>query len=864
MSAFDVNIFVDNEQLGPASDPQSLAGLGSGVDLGRGQGQQAFDNLTLSPNNGFPLSPQEVESLSNPNPNHSLYDISMKRSEATRDDAHSHDRGKRRRTGAHSSITSPALSRSAHSSFGSSPSFPPQHDAGSHTSFPHQYVGQTTSYPDARSATSQHQVRRQSHIASSQQDDALLSDPQHQSKPPKKDRSHRCPHCGTAEKVFTTKNDLDRHRKTFHGLLEKGEKVYQCRIPGCGSAGKMWPRFDNFKQHVTRMHGANHESDIEDMAVYYDEAIHGRFESSKGRNKSKSNQTSFSTKIDQELNDVSNVDSGPHYYLNNSTTGIASTSVNQAFNAGRFSRHSMVASSFPSPSGWQGYPANTGLGVPLHQYDRRTVADPEMLRHQRDEIQRQNKESFTYEPTGASNVDLGFVGEAPDVGTTNSADPFSSSSMRFAPSLYAPGSIDLDSVQPPSDHRLTTILEQIDGLSDEQRQKIRNQLGLAEREKPQASTRSAKSSKQSPDVKADGEKAPKTLKCGRENCQKMFSKCSDLHKHERRHEKKYGCTFDSCFKRFGTKWEWKRHESTQHIQLKEWRCQHKTINKESCATHFEDEQKMLDHLTGSHNMTELDAQEKLKIGPGNYCLAKRWLGSFWCGFCDAIQLSHAAHGMDMENERYNHIAGHLDENKSDRPKREMDHWIELRKGGRVKEELYEAYQKEKNKGKGEDDHVQKQSHLVASPSLGNANGRGRSRSTDMQVTRASLSVNTNMQFARHDPANSPGNTRGRQSVASPVPDIRVTPADEDQDVFEFDNHQPLRTPAHDMQGHGLPEMPQTENMSNFYLERTCCQCPTRMYSSNSMQVVCSGCGHDFCQDCGFEDDGQQQWPLQNF
>lgn len=102
--------------------------------------------------------------------------------------------------------------------------------------------------------------------------------------PPRLDRRHKCPHCTGTDKLFTTKNDLDRHRKTFHGIFDKGDKIYRCQVLGCGAAGKIWTRSDNFKQHLARIHGPEHEKNFESMAELYDEAIHGSLEPRKGRN----------------------------------------------------------------------------------------------------------------------------------------------------------------------------------------------------------------------------------------------------------------------------------------------------------------------------------------------------------------------------------------------------------------------------------------------------------------------------------------------------------------------------------------------------------------------------------------------------
>lgn len=51
---------------------------------------------------------------------------------------------------------------------------------------------------------------------------------------------------------FTTKNDLDRHKKSLHQVYIG--KSYMCAVPHCPKKNKIWPRTDNFRQHLKRVH----------------------------------------------------------------------------------------------------------------------------------------------------------------------------------------------------------------------------------------------------------------------------------------------------------------------------------------------------------------------------------------------------------------------------------------------------------------------------------------------------------------------------------------------------------------------------------------------------------------------------------
>ena len=79
------------------------------------------------------------------------------------------------------------------------------------------------------------------------------SDVQQASRPAK---PHHCAFCQVfPPKAFRSANDLKRHLRTVHDLVNHRDTVWQCRIPDCKAVGKKWPRFDNFKAHVKRMHG---------------------------------------------------------------------------------------------------------------------------------------------------------------------------------------------------------------------------------------------------------------------------------------------------------------------------------------------------------------------------------------------------------------------------------------------------------------------------------------------------------------------------------------------------------------------------------------------------------------------------------
>ena len=72
-------------------------------------------------------------------------------------------------------------------------------------------------------------------------------------------RPYKCDHlnCNRQNLGFSTRNDLDRHRKSVHKIAPETstDKTYMCVAATCRHKKKVWPRADNFRQHCVRLHG---------------------------------------------------------------------------------------------------------------------------------------------------------------------------------------------------------------------------------------------------------------------------------------------------------------------------------------------------------------------------------------------------------------------------------------------------------------------------------------------------------------------------------------------------------------------------------------------------------------------------------
>ncbi len=76
-------------------------------------------------------------------------------------------------------------------------------------------------------------------------------------------------------------------------------------------------------------------------------------------------------------------------------------------------------------------------------------------------------------------------------------------------------------------------------------------------------------------------------------------------KHMKRHDKPYGCTYAKCKKRFGSKNDWKRHESSQHAQSEVWRCDTTMDGSdELCRKSCHRKETFKQHLQRDHSMKD--------------------------------------------------------------------------------------------------------------------------------------------------------------------------------------------------------------------------------------------------------------------
>jgi hypothetical protein len=155
-----------------------------------------------------------------------------------------------------------------------------------------------------------------------------------------------------------------------------------------------------------------------------------------------------------------------------------------------------------------------------------------------------------------------------------------------------------------------------------------------------------------------------TYGCPESGCTKSYPRPCDLKKHLKRHHRPYGCTFGKCYERFGSKYDWKRHENSQHFQQECWKCslcsssagrKGKGPILSSSAQIFYRRNLFVTHMQ-KHSISPDTIKEHLrKQRIGRNCQTR-----FWCGFCGKI-LALQKKGLEGADERFNHIDTHFKE-----------------------------------------------------------------------------------------------------------------------------------------------------------------------------------------------------------
>ncbi|KAI0911315.1 hypothetical protein F4823DRAFT_316108 [Ustulina deusta] len=494
----------------------------------------------------------------------------------------------------------------------------------------------------------------------------------------KHDQRHKKPFkcdvsdCPRRIEGFSTPNDLDRHKRSVHPGSQTFGNRYVCQIGACKNKDKIWPRADNFKAHLKRVHMKEQVSDEDLEGCIYKPP------------------TSFDGPQDnsrqEAMSDYSEYSGLPHVQTNNWAPFVeVAHNINSLGPLSEAQGQETLSMSSSQRELSNFHIHHTAQRQELYQEPTEPDPRSHSLMTSSSPIQHNqlSQESEVTEPT--SPPTQGQMTRVPrdhsaetqvtsvDPSASSLLDEYSDSLSRNSreSSLHehlvkeddGADSIKSEAILASGTGSLKLDLSNLDLNDTSEMRKLVEALqnrGLLEQfGYKKDGSEAGEPTKTEPDAAVNPSPCHPCP-----HCKKTFPRRCELKKHEKRHEKPYGCTMPDCDKKFGSKNDWKRHENTQHFSLEMWRC-----DEESCDRLCPRREMFRTHLEKDHQIADqnkLDAKlERCRVGRN--CEAR-----FWCGFCQKI-VEIKQQGHQAWAERFDHIDEHFS-GRNDRARKEISEW----------------------------------------------------------------------------------------------------------------------------------------------------------------------------------------------
>ena len=534
-------------------------------------------------------------------------------------------------------------------------------------------------------------------------------------------REHVCdePGCQRGGKGFATINDLERHQKAVHKMKPSHghSRTFKCFGANCKQEEKEWPRFDNFKQHLVRMHKT------EDT-----DALIKRSNDWYENEKKPPQPTSISTPQLQpsalrlrlpnanESYGATSHQQQSQSHLSPTWTPSANSTRPQQLKTPSRTRHASF-SGHPDPS------RAFGFGVtPLRHFQSLDVSPAGGSRLDQfpgisnlKQLSPAVAFNYTHQPLReratpaytVPNPDTPALSDLPGMSSPYSANfpipqvDFAQIASKFSsdqqlslptsdqdinsPSMSPNGTQQTPLSSPISlngiralmglggngggnqDARAAAMIERIMQAGIEKLSESQHRSAATTTTSPAPSSITTTNLTSNPDVPD----ARVIFRCTEHPCKKTYPRACDLKKHLKRHHRPYGCTFPKCFEKFGSKYDWKRHETSQHFQLECWKCalcpSNESRNGQSGSPHsFYKRTGYETHLKNVHSLSPDPIREHVsKQRIGRDCRSR-----FWCGFCKCV-VELQKKGLEGVDERFNHIDNHF------KAELQIEEWVDL-------------------------------------------------------------------------------------------------------------------------------------------------------------------------------------------
>ncbi len=495
--------------------------------------------------------------------------------------------------------------------------------------------------------------------------------------------------------------------------------MYKCFARKCKQWEKEWPRLDNFKQHLRRMHKTESTEElVQQSNNWYEAEKKPRQPTSVPAHETPSRSSHPLTSSSNQPREASSVRQSSQHYLSPTwqPTGSAAR-LQQTQTSGR-PRYSSFSSQ-PNPSS-----RTSPFSGPLlrHFQSRDTSSSGN---HQPDPTSFSTIPALLSSELGfgnscqpphgrltsaytVPNPDTSALSDLSDMNLPSCSGVFTTAQNDLAqiasnfsleqqfnlPSsdqdLHSP-TISTDEARPssqPSPFSIEAIRAFIDrdtnGRQDQNATFLQiMKAGIEKLAESQHKPATATTTSPSPSVitstltsHADSADTRLTYRCPELQCTKTYPRPCDLRKHLKRHHRPYGCTFSKCYERFGSKYDWKRHENSQHFQHECWKCVMCSNNStakmrlgptsSSCAQLFYKRDFYTTHLQTVHSASSGTIRDHLRMQR----IGRNCQSSFWCGFCEKIIVLQKK-GLEGADERFNHIDEHF------KKKRDPWSWVDM-------------------------------------------------------------------------------------------------------------------------------------------------------------------------------------------
>ncbi|KAI3326213.1 hypothetical protein HD806DRAFT_552516 [Xylariaceae sp. AK1471] len=485
--------------------------------------------------------------------------------------------------------------------------------------------------------------------------------------------------CPRREQGFSTTNDLDRHKRSVHPTSQALGNRYRCPIGACKNKDKIWPRADNFKAHLKRVHLKENVSDDE-LDSYVHKPTYSFVEP----------QDNLRQDVESDYNGYSDLVSGqtdnwpPLFEVSHDMDSSGPLREAQGEDTQGEDTLSLLGSEreladlhIPhAASSQEVYQETTEQGPTPHA----AVATLSPVQHDQLPHESEMPEPVS-PPAGEQDEEIGRYSDENRVISTGAptfgvVDGPSEPSSRDSQAYGLPGHLvktdakAADFNEPESSSAPNGMPIKLDLSDASMIKKLVDTLqshGLLEQHGYKKEGCDGMES-----AKAEVDAGINQNHCHRcSTCGKGFPRKCELKKHEKRHEKPYGCTMPECDKRFGSKNDWKRHENTQHFMLEMWRCDERKDGNvpEACEKVSYRREIFRNHLEKDHHIADqniLEAKlEKCRVGRN--CEAR-----FWCGFCQKI-VEIKQKGVQAWAERFDHIDEHFS-GRNNRAQKEISEW----------------------------------------------------------------------------------------------------------------------------------------------------------------------------------------------